>query len=1108
MARLHIISFGILLLPLCSTVQAQDPVQFIDPNLENAVETALGISDPTPADMLNLYQLDAMSLGITDITGIECATNLTTLDLRFNQITDVRALSGLTNLWWLGIYSNQITDLRPLSGLTRLQTLDPGSNQISDISPLSNLTELRYLDLTQNQIIDVNALSGLTNLTRLYLSDNQITDVSSLSGLNSLVALDLGRNQITDINDLSGLKALEGLWLHENQIADVSVLTGLTQLTTLWLQQNPLDNNAYCTDLATIAANNPSLTVLAYTPNSSPPTGLSASDTIYADRIRITWDLHCSGPSYTSFYQVYRSDSAAGVKSAISSWQSLTTFDDTTAVQGRTYTYWVRAATSDQGEYVTDYSESDTGSVSSGQPPQQTGAISGRKWNDVNGDGSPSGEQGLEGWTIFAEPVGSTNGQLEPNEPFATTGQDGSYTLRNLLPEKYRVCEVLQNGWVQTFPSQGYHEVDCSGSQVITDVDFGNLQTGTGQQSDWGDAPDPTYPTLKSNNGAYHVIVPGFFLGGSVDGEPDGQPTPDARGDDHYDADDEDGIFFVSPVVPNTASTIEVITAAAGRIDAWIDFEADGSWVQASNRIFNGVALVPGSNVLTFNVPVGAMTDVDTYARFRFSTQGGLSYDGPANDGEVEDYHILLGPEGPGMPGEGEVPHVKWSQPPIEIDPNVPAVPVFCGWDEPARSTERDGLKRQWRMVADDFHCLGPVPVTRIRWWGSYKAWQSPEPPELQPMAWHIGFWANMVEGLAQDQLYPERLVWALEIPAERVHLEPVGFDEFPQRLSETCFFYEVRLQPDEWFHQAEFPSAEGIFWISITAVYPADAEQINMWGWTTRPYVWRQGALMPAIMGEWPNYEERLFPGRITPIENAQLCDQNRAYDVCFELLTEPPWVKWDQPFANLRNWPHSEDRESFAMEDEDGNVQIERRATDDWLCERIGPVVAVSWHGSYIGYGYEACKCDQVTQPRRPDYFMLSLRMPTNTPASDGNLGEPVWEYRAYDYDEVLVGYDGNPEGEPNEPVFRYSVRLPEEARFLQERVNQIYWLSIVAVYRARPDKIEYPWGWTTRLHTFGSTALSVSLTDDGSVLEPLYDHTGEPMDMSFTLLTVPEQ
>jgi len=483
-------------------------------------------------------------------------------------------------------------------------------------------------------------------------------------------------------------------------------------------------------------------------------------------------------------------------------------------------------------------------------------------------------------------------------------------------------------------------------------------------------------------------------------------------------------------------------------------------------------------------------------------TDGRIVVTGQVHNGMDDDVIVLRLTNSP--VDSNDMPSLVWSNPPIEIDPDIQQEPVFCGFGEPARSTEQTGQKRQWRMDADDFRCLGPIPITQIRWWGGYKAWRSSEPPELQPEAWHIGIWANQVEGVTRDASFPERLVWSLEVAAERIHIAPVGQTEFPQKLSEMSFLYEVQLEPEEWFHQAAYESNYDIFWISITAVYPADVEAKNMWAWLTRPHLWGNGAVMPAIMGDWPTYDERLFPGRIYPIENSLMCGQNHGYDMCFELLTEPFCVKWDQPFTSLRDWPYCEDNESFAIEDEVGNVQIEHQVADDWLCERKDPVIAISWHGSYIGYGYEACDCNEVEGPRRPDYFMLSLRIPSNVPAEDGNPGELVWEYLAYDYDEVLVGYDRNPEGEPNEPVFRYSVRLPEEAWFHQEHLDQTYWFSLVAVYKARLDEIQYPWGWTNHPHTFSSTALSV--TDDGFVPKSLYNQTDEPIDMSFTLFTTP--
>lgn len=164
---------------------------------------------------------------------------------------------------------------------------------------------------------------------------------------------------------------------------------------------------------------------------------------------------------------------------------------------------------------------------------------------------------------------------------------------------------------------------------------------------DWGDAPDPTYPTLSASAGASHVIVPGMMLGTLIDAEPNGQPNATATGDDINNVDDEDGVVFTSPIVPGAPAKVTVTASIAGKLDAWMDFNADGDWADTGEKIFAGTPLAAGPNLLTFTVPlsagaVGVYTS--TYSRFRYSSIGGLSYTGPASDGEVEDYQVRIYP--------------------------------------------------------------------------------------------------------------------------------------------------------------------------------------------------------------------------------------------------------------------------------------------------------------------------------------------------------------------------------------------------------------------------------------------------------------------------------
>jgi len=159
--------------------------------------------------------------------------------------------------------------------------------------------------------------------------------------------------------------------------------------------------------------------------------------------------------------------------------------------------------------------------------------------------------------------------------------------------------------------------------------------------SDWGDAPDVPFPTLKASNGARHVIDGVTFLGGPPDAEPDGQPNATATGDDLAGSPDEDGVQWVSPLIPGFTAFVDVTASVPGMLDAWIDFNANGSWADPGEQIFLSFPLNPGSNQLMFYVPPGSSPGA-TFARFRFSTAGGLSYTGSAPDGEVEDYVVSI----------------------------------------------------------------------------------------------------------------------------------------------------------------------------------------------------------------------------------------------------------------------------------------------------------------------------------------------------------------------------------------------------------------------------------------------------------------------------------
>jgi len=100
-------------------------------------------------------------------------------------------------------------------------------------------------------------------------------------------------------------------------------------------------------------------------------------------------------------------------------------------------------------------------------------SISGVKFLDINYNGVKDfAEPGLEGWTIFID--GNGNDSYDIGEQTTITGINGSYSFANLPADSYTVGEVLQDGWMQTYPALGLHYIDLHNVYTGTDIDFGN----------------------------------------------------------------------------------------------------------------------------------------------------------------------------------------------------------------------------------------------------------------------------------------------------------------------------------------------------------------------------------------------------------------------------------------------------------------------------------------------------------------------------------------------------------------------------------------------------------------------------------------------------------
>jgi internalin A len=302
----RVLSLGVaaIILSIFAPVQAQ-VVTFPDPNLEAAVRDALQIFAPTSIYRTNLSSasftnFSANGRGIVDLTGLQYATNLTSLQLEgsYGQsgLSDISVLANFRKLTLLDLAYNRVTNGSPVAGLTNLTYLDFGwnrdatDNAISDISFLANLRRLQWLSLFYLRINDLGpvagltaltnlsfsynytatnsgALNGLTNLAELYAASVDLSNITFASHMPHLDKLDFGGNNVSDLSPALGHNLL-ALWAGNNGLTNANLVTNFTALNTLYLDGDNLTNISSFSRLTALHElsldNNPGIASLSF----------------------------------------------------------------------------------------------------------------------------------------------------------------------------------------------------------------------------------------------------------------------------------------------------------------------------------------------------------------------------------------------------------------------------------------------------------------------------------------------------------------------------------------------------------------------------------------------------------------------------------------------------------------------------------------------------------------------------------------------------------------------------------------------------------------------------------------------------------------------------
>ncbi len=273
--------------------------------------------------------------------------------------------------------------------------------------------------------------------------------------------------------------------------------------------------------------------------------------------------------------------------------------------------------------------------------------ITGVKWNDLNGNGiRDAGEPGIGGVFIYIDLDGDK--RIDIGEPAVQTSADGTFKLSFPGLGTYRLREVTESGFTQSFPGAALNEehlIVLTGNPTTDAAAMSGLNFGNRVTIDFGDAP-ASYGSASSG------FLAGLTLGTLWDAEGVAQTSADATGDDGNGIDDEDAIDIAGtrPLIRGSSNNpIRIATTnttgQTAYLQAWIDFNGNGVFTDPGEQVVTNMVVTSAAlPVLNVTVPATAITGT-TFARLRLSTTQGVGPTGQSVNGEVEDYQISIVPE-------------------------------------------------------------------------------------------------------------------------------------------------------------------------------------------------------------------------------------------------------------------------------------------------------------------------------------------------------------------------------------------------------------------------------------------------------------------------------
>lgn len=183
----------------------------------------------------------------------------------------------------------------------------------------------------------------------------------------------------------------------------------------------------------------------------------------------------------------------------------------------------------------------------------------------------------MAGYTVLQTGVTNNNGgRFDNTDPTYVTSE----------PDGLSTSAQFKNGVTSNFSLQS-----AAASNLTVAGGWAAAFTLSADNADTSDAP--------SSYGSPSHTISGIRLGASVDADDAALASADALGDDTNGTDDENGVTMPTSLTASQTVSIPVsIQSASGRLNAWVDWNRDGDFLDAGEQIASDQSVATGTTNL------------------------------------------------------------------------------------------------------------------------------------------------------------------------------------------------------------------------------------------------------------------------------------------------------------------------------------------------------------------------------------------------------------------------------------------------------------------------------------------------------------------------------